>query len=71
MGMQSNTCEELRKEMVTKFFGQPKDRDLTTLKKELIAIAASIPTMLGGGVIKDENSGSNKITLAIYRSEGS
>ncbi len=49
MGLRSDTREELRKEMVTKFFGQPKDGDLTTFEKELIAIAASIPTMLGGG----------------------
>ncbi len=49
MGLGSDTRKELRKEMVTKIFGQPKDGDLTTLEKELIAIAASIPTMLGGG----------------------
>jgi hypothetical protein len=49
MGLQSNTRKELRKEMVTKIFRQPRDGDLTTLEKELIAIAASIPTMLGGG----------------------
>ncbi len=49
MGLRSDTREELRKETVTKIFGQPKDGNLTTLEKELIAIAASIPTMLGGG----------------------
>jgi hypothetical protein len=49
MGIQADTHDELRKETVTKFFGQPKDVDLTILEKELIAIAASIPTTLGGG----------------------
>ncbi len=44
MGLRSDTREELRRETVTKIFGQPKDADLTTLEKELIAIAASIPT---------------------------
>ncbi len=49
MGLRSDTCEELRKERVTKIFGQTKDGDLTTLEKELIAIAASILTMLRRG----------------------
>jgi hypothetical protein len=49
MGKRAETRDELRKESVTKIHGQPKDQDITTLKKELIAIAASIPTTLGGG----------------------
>jgi len=49
MGKQAETRDELRKESVTKIHGQPTDQDITTLKKELIAIAASIPTTLGGG----------------------
>jgi hypothetical protein len=49
MGLQSNTRKELKKETVNKNFAQPKDGDLTTLEKKLIAITASIPTMLGGG----------------------
>ena len=49
MGLRSDTQEELRKESVTKIHGQPKENDLTTLEKELIAIAASIPSRLGGG----------------------
>ena len=49
MGKQAETCAELRKESVTKIHGQPTDQDITTLKKELIAIAASIPTGLDGG----------------------
>ncbi len=48
MGIRSNTREELRKELVTKIHGQPKENYLTTLEKELIAIAASIPSTLGG-----------------------
>ena len=49
MGLWADTRDELRKESATKIFGQPKDADLTTLEKELIAIAVSIPTTLGGG----------------------
>jgi hypothetical protein len=49
MGLRSDTREELRKESVTKIHGQPKENDLTTLEKELLAIAASIPSTLGGG----------------------
>jgi hypothetical protein len=47
MGLQSDTRVKLRQELVTKIHGQPKENDLTTLEKELIAIAASIPSMLG------------------------
>ncbi len=49
MGLRSDTRDKLQKETVTKIFGQPNDADPTTLEKELIAIAASIPTTLGGG----------------------
>ena len=49
MGKRAETRDELRKESVTKIHGQPTDQDITTLEKELIAIAASIPTALGGG----------------------
>jgi hypothetical protein len=35
--------------LVTKINGQLTNPDLTTLEKELIAILANIPTMLGGG----------------------
>jgi hypothetical protein len=49
MGLRSDIQEELRKESVTKIHGQPKENDLTTLEKELIAIATSIPSTLGGG----------------------
>ncbi len=49
MGLGSDTQEELRKELVTKIHGQLKENNLTTLEKELITIAASIPSTLGGG----------------------
>ncbi len=49
MGLQAETREELRKKLVTKIHGQPTDQDITMLEKELIAIAASIPSALGRG----------------------
>jgi hypothetical protein len=49
MGVQADIGEEVRKETVTKIHGQPTNKDLTILKKELIAILANIPTMLEGG----------------------
>ena len=49
MGKRAETRDELRKESITKIQGQPTDQDITTLEKELIAIAASIPTTSGGG----------------------
>jgi hypothetical protein len=49
MGLRKETCDKLRKEPVNKIHGQPTDHDITTLKKELVSIAASIPSGLGGG----------------------
>jgi len=49
MGLQADIRDELRKETATKIHGQPTDHDVTLLKKELIAIAATIPSTLGGG----------------------
>ncbi len=49
MGLRAETRDELRKESVTKIHGQLTDHDITTLKKELVAIAASIPSGLRGG----------------------
>jgi hypothetical protein len=49
MGVQADIWEEVRKEMVTKIHGQPTNQDPTIIEKELIAILANIPTMLGGG----------------------
>jgi hypothetical protein len=49
MGIQAETREEVHKETATKIFGQPTANNLTQLEKELIAIAAAIPTSLGGG----------------------
>ncbi len=49
MGLHAETSDELRKELVTKIHGQPTDHDITTLEKNLVAIAASIPSGLGEG----------------------
>jgi hypothetical protein len=49
MGLCAETRDELRKESVNKIHGQPTDHDITTLEKELVSIAASIPSGLGGG----------------------
>ncbi len=49
MGLRAETHAELRKKSVTKINRQPTDQDLTLLEKEFIAIAANIPTTLGGG----------------------
>jgi hypothetical protein len=49
MGLRAETQDELRKESVTKIHGQPTDHNITTLEKNLVAIAASIPSGLGGG----------------------
>jgi hypothetical protein len=49
MGLQADTRNELRKELVTKIHGQPTDQDVTMLEKELNAIAANIPSTLGRG----------------------
>jgi hypothetical protein len=49
MGLRAETRDKMRKELVTKIHGQPTDQDITTLEKELISVAASIPSRLGGG----------------------
>jgi hypothetical protein len=49
MGLRADTLEEIRKELTNKIHGQPTDQDLTLLEKELISIAANVPTALGGG----------------------
>jgi hypothetical protein len=49
MGQRAETHDEIRKELVTKIHGQPMDHDITTLVKEHVVIAASIPSRLGGG----------------------
>jgi hypothetical protein len=49
MGLRAETRDELRKELVTKIHGQSTDHNITALKKNLVAIAASIPSGLGGG----------------------
>ena len=49
MGLRADIRDEVRKETATKIHGQPTDHDVTLLEKELIAIAATIPSTLGGG----------------------
>jgi hypothetical protein len=49
MGLRADIREEVRKETATKIHGQPTNHDVTLLEKELITIAATIPTTLGGG----------------------
>ena len=49
MGVRSDIREEVQKKTVTKIHGQPTNKDLTILEKELIAILANIPTTIGGG----------------------
>ncbi len=49
MGLRAETRDELWKESVTKIHGQPMDHNIATLKKNLVAIAASIPSGLRGG----------------------
>jgi hypothetical protein len=49
MGLWAETRDELRKKTVNKIHGQPTDQDLTKLEKQLISIAASIPSALGRG----------------------
>jgi hypothetical protein len=49
MGIRADTRDEVRKESATKIFGQPTANNITQLERELIAIAAAIPTSLGEG----------------------
>ena len=49
MGQQDITEAKIAAKHVTKITGQPTDRDLTLLKKELVKIAGKEPTSLGGG----------------------
>ena len=49
MGQQDDTEKKLAEKHVTKISGQPTDRDLTLLRKELVKIVAKEATSLGGG----------------------
>ena len=49
MGVRSDTQEEIGKESISKIFGQPTENDISKMEKELMAIAATTPTSLGGG----------------------
>jgi hypothetical protein len=47
--LQSEVQKTVAEQTVMKVNGQPTSNDLDLLKEELIAIAASIPLVLGGG----------------------
>ena len=49
MGQQDTTEAKIAAKHVTKITGQPTDRDLTLLRKELVKIAGKEATSLGGG----------------------
>ena len=49
MGVKDNIESLLASKHVTKIQGQPTDRSLTNLEKELTKIAASVPSAVGGG----------------------
>ena len=49
MGAKEDIEASLKEKSVAKIHGQPTDRSLTQLKRELMKIAASVPTKLGGG----------------------
>ena len=49
MGQQEDIEAKIAEKRVSKINGQPTDRELTQLKKELVKIAAGISTSLGGG----------------------
>ena len=49
MGQQDTTEAKIAEKHVTKITGQPTDRDLTLLRKELVKIAGKEATSLGGG----------------------
>ena len=49
MGQQDITEKKLAERHVTKIVGQPTDRDLSLLRKELVKIVAKEATSLGGG----------------------
>ena len=44
-----DTREEIRKESISKIFGQPTEHDITKMEEELTAIAATTPSSLGRG----------------------
>ena len=49
MGQQDTTEAKIAEKHVTKIHGQPTDRDLSLLRKELVKIVAKEATSLGGG----------------------
>ena len=49
MGQQDTTEAKIAEKHVTKIHGQPTDRDLSCLRKELVKIVSKEATSLGGG----------------------
>ena len=49
MGLQEDIEAKLAEKAVTKIHGQPSDREITRLKRELTKMTANIATGLGGG----------------------
>ncbi len=49
MGIRADTREEIKKETITKIFGQPTKHDITKMEKELTAIAVATPSTQGSG----------------------
>jgi len=49
MSSKEDIIELLSKKAVTKIAGQPNDRELVQLEKELVAIEMTVSTALGGG----------------------
>ena len=61
MGARDDVEKKIADKVVTRIVGQPSERDVTLLRKELGKVAASVKTKLGGGkhghlglVIKEE-----------------
>jgi hypothetical protein len=49
MGIRVDTREKIRKETITKIFGQPTKYDIIKMENQLTSIAAVTPSTLGGG----------------------
>ena len=65
MGIRADTREELRKEEITKIFGQPTEHDITKMEKELTAITAATKTWANiKTFISSEYAKENKQTKA-------
>jgi len=70
MGVKEDIESLLASKHVTKIQGQPTDRSLTNLEKELTKIAASVPSALGGGNNGHEGSVVVKATYITFTKGG-